>query len=188
MYQILTDEQISLMLRQARCYGPPAQRTKWVGLMTILVNYGPRVSEALNLTWDDVNFAQGTITFRTLKQRKRHSTKRIKAIWRTLPLLPPVVEILSEHRAHVNGDPKVFAFPQSGRYQVWRAFQKMLVRAGLPRTKTHSLRHSFITRTINTLGVIAARDAAGHADLSTTSIYAHALALQEQFATVRAIT
>ena len=175
---ILTDDEISRVLAQARQYGKPEDRTKWVALMTVLSNYGCRVSEALSLRWDQVDFGHGTITFPTLKRKK--------AMTRTLPLLPAVASVLQAHAASRNGDRRVFPMTAYGRCVAWRGFQTMLRRAGIPPIKLHALRHSCASRLVQQ-DLAMARDVLGHASVATTDKYIHAIRLREKFTAIGAI-
>ena len=179
MYQLLTDDEIQRVIAQARQYGEPKHRLKYVALLTLLANYGPRISEALALRWRDVDFSRKTITLKTLKRRKPAS--------RTLPLMDGVASTLADYRSTVNGDPRVFPFTAYGRCVVWHAFQVLLDRAGIPRKKVHALRHSAVSRWAE-LDVVLARDIAGHANISTTNEYAHVRRMQEKMQMLQAIT
>lgn len=178
MYLILSDEEIHRVIEQANQYGDPANRMKYVALLTVLANYGPRISEALRLEWTQIDFAHKTITFPTLKRRK--------PMTRTLPLLQGVADVLAQYRATVNGEPRVFPMTKNGRTIVWRMFQKLLVRAGIARIKLHSLRHACGTR-LARIDLAVARDTLGHSSIGTTDKYIHAIRMQEQFAVLQAI-
>lgn len=178
MYKILTDQEIHSVLEQAKHYGRKGEQAKWTTLMMLLANYGPRISEALRLTWDQFDAERKTLTMQTLK-RKKPTT-------RTILLHDGMVKALQDYHATVNGDARIFPAPRHGRTIAWRAFQTMLIRAGIPRVKLHSLRHSSCTRWFE-IDPILARDIHGHANISTTNAYLHAKDIQKKYAVVQPI-
>ncbi len=181
-FRTLTDEQMSAILREAAKYGRTQPRSRhatvkpwWVPLLMLLCNYGPRVSEALTLRREQVDFGHMEITFPTLK-RRRPTT-------RTLPLFPEVATALQEYLAtRTDDNPLVFPHRSrpAARSLVWVVFQKLLDRAGVPRTKVHALRHSVATK-LALMDLATARDVLGHASLMTTDRYIHATRLHDVF-------
>jgi len=150
--------------------GPALRPLVVAGLYT-----GARRGELLRLTWADVNFDSGTIA---LFRPKVGNASRI-------PLHPRLAEELqrlreerarAENRAVPDDEPIFLA--RSGRpwVTIQRAFQKALKTAGLGTRKGlcfHSLRHTFAVHFLE--GGAAVPDLQGllgHADLTTTQIYA----------------
>ncbi len=181
-FRTLTDEQMLAVVREAAQYGKDQPKTHrwqvrpwWVPLMMVLCNYGCRLSEALTLRRDQVDFSHMEITFPTLK-RRRPTT-------RTLPLFPEVATVLHEYLAtRTDADPLVFPHRNlhTARSLVWKVFQKLLERAGIPPTKVHALRHSVATK-LAIMDLATARDVLGHASLMTTDRYIHATRLHDVF-------
>jgi len=176
----LSEEEIRKVLEQVETYGFKQDHSRWQALMSLLINYGPRISEVLLLTWEQIDFARQTVTFPTLKRRKPHT--------RTLPLFPEVAALLLAHQANKNSDPRVFPTKslKAGKGCVWRAFKTMLKRAGLPHYKVHALRHTAATRFAQ-IDLVLAKEILGHANIATTSVYLWAVRMREQFAQLKAI-
>jgi integrase/recombinase XerD len=150
--------------------GPALRPLIMAGLYT-----GARRGELLRLTWADMNFESGTIA---LFRPKVGNASRI-------PLHPRLAEELrrlregrarTQNRAVPDDEPIFLA--RSGRpwVTIQRAFQKALKTAGLGERKGlcfHSLRHTFAVHFLE--GGAAVPDLQGllgHADLTTTQIYA----------------
>jgi integrase len=153
---------------------------------------GLRVSEALGLHWEDVDFDAKTIhVHRQLDPdlTVRNVTKT-KASTGTVPLLPALERELRAHRARqagidlrlTHGSRLVFTTkrgkPQSGR-NAFRAVARAAKNAGLSPEGTqpvglHDLRHSFVAMVIDAGGTLAeAAMLARHANARITAqVYA----------------
>lgn len=79
----------------------------WMPIITILLGTGCRIGEALGLTWDNVDFANGVITIdhnllyrrqEDGKQRHTITTPKSKAGFREIPMFPEVRRMLSVER------------------------------------------------------------------------------------------
>ena len=175
-----TPEEVHCLVEEAGRYGLVGDRSAWKVLIMLLANYGPRLSEALKITWKDVDFDNSAITFPTLKRRKPMS--------RTLPLFPEIAQALSDYRPTVNGHKCVFPKLQkvSSRTLVWKVFQKILKRSGLARRPVHALRHTVGTK-LAPMDLATARDWLGHANITTTDRYIHAVKMREVFGKLEAI-
>lgn len=166
-------------------------------LWVLLSTCGLRLGEASGLRWEDVDFADGTLTVRRALQRQRKrglvlAEPKTPRSRRTLRLPPNVLEALRQHRvkqaeARLAAGPawedqglvfsNVFGRPLDPA-RVNEAFHRALDRAGLPRRRVHDLRHSCATLHLQhgapTHEVSALL---GHSQASTThNIYAHATA------------
>lgn len=158
---------------------------------------GLRQGEILGLRWQDVDFDAGAITVnRTLQpyggeyHLDEPKTQRSR---RTLPLPPPLLELLRQHRARQveerlragplwEGDAwnLVFCTPL-GRplapAEVTRDFKRKLAALGLPRQRFHDLRHasaSFLIAQGVPLRVVM--EVLGHSTITTTAnVYGHVL-------------
>lgn len=156
----------------------PEARSKFRVLFLILVNLGPRISEALAVRAADVDLEGGTITFPTLKRRRPMS--------RTLPL-PAAVARELEVYLHVQGlGPDDRLFPRTRGKYVWEVFKRCLHEVRLPRQyRLHDLRHSAGTYLADkTRDPMLVRDVLGHASLTTSNIYLHTVQLREKLQAV----
>ncbi len=143
-----------------------------------LVWTGCRVSEALALTADRVDVAAGTITFESLKKRRR-------GLFRTVPV-PPELAIMLDLVFGIRGLRGATAKrPLWGfsRATAWRRVKEALAAADIEgaQASPKGLRHA--------LGVAAVGQGIplnmvqrwlGHAQLTTTAIYAEAVGEEER--------
>ncbi|CAO3376388.1 hypothetical protein [Azospirillum argentinense] len=141
---------------------------------------GARISEVLELTPNRVDLDGGALTFRSLK--KRSATP---AFW-TVPVPPRVVEVLDlvfrvrQRRGTRRGDEPMFAMH---RATAWRQVKAVLERAGItgaaarPKSFWHALGGAAVGTGV-TLNMV--QRWLGHAQLSTTSLYAGAVGEEER--------
>ncbi len=143
---------------------------------------GLRLSEALGLTWQDIDLAAGRIRVR--HQLSRHGARvKIKtpAGNRDVVLMPALAHVLREHKlaSHYSGatDP-IFATATrrtiSAR-NASRAFDRTVKSAGLEQVTFHVLRHTFASLLIDQgRDPVFVADQLGHADPGITMrTYAH---------------
>ena len=139
------------------------------GVITTLAWTGLRVSEALGLRWQDVDFDAGEITVRhQLDERGQLKRPKTKAGQRTIPLVPVLAEELKRHRRQQFGRGFVAAerlifLTASGkpvdRHNVLNQGIKVAAeKAGLnppgaTKVATHDLRRAFISHLILGLGL-----------------------------------
>lgn len=104
---------------------------------------------------------------------KTHASERI------IPLLPPVVDAIREHRASAPASEFDLLFTDGRGFPIHpardaKAWYAALERAGLPRVSHHSARHTTATLLLEAgvdLHVVGA--ILGHVDVETTGRYAH---------------
>jgi integrase len=160
-------------------------------IITTLAWTGMRVSEALGLRWEDVDFEAGEVRVRgQLTDDGTIKRPKTKAGTRSVPLLPVVEQELREHRKTqlarglVGSDRLVFT-TQNGRplnrhnvrnKGIHVAAQKAGLHAeGATKITTHDLRRTFISHLILGLGLDPVRVSkiAGHSNVSVTlNVYA----------------
>jgi integrase len=160
-------------------------------IITTLAWTGMRVSEALGLHWEDVDFDAKEIRVRgQLTDEGTFKRPKTKAGTRTVPLLPVVEQELREHRKKqlalglVGSDRLVFTTHDGkplNRHNVRNkgigtaADKAGLHPEGATRITTHDLRRTFISHLILGLGLDPVRVSkiAGHSNVSVTlNIYA----------------
>lgn len=135
-----------------------------VAIIRLLAFTGARKSEIAGLRWSEVDLGRSYLRLGDSKTGAK-----------VIPIGAPACEILAGVTA-IEGSP--FVFPASsggGRFQgVERVWQRVRVTAGFPKLRLHDLRHSFASVGLargDALPVIGA--ILGHADVKTTSRYAH---------------
>jgi integrase/recombinase XerD len=146
-----------------------------------LVYTGCRISEALALTADRVDFGDGVLVLESLKKRRR-------GIFRAVPV-PPVllasldlVHDLKSARRQADRGFGVYLWAWS-RTTAWRRVCEIMQAAGI--TGLHAtpkgLRHAFgIKATTSKVPLNLTQKWLGHTQLSTTSIYADAVGPEEK--------
>jgi integrase len=131
-------------------------------LVVCLVDTGMRLGEMLKLKYEDINFDTNLISIWINKGGRPRSipmTKRVRQIMLTRQESTPDMPY------HLNNDMAINA---------WQWVRKEM---GLEHDKEfvlHALRHTCASRLLNKgVDIVTIRDWLGHADISTTMIYAH---------------
>lgn len=162
--------------------------------------YGLRRSEVLGLKWDAIDFDSGTITIQhtvtgcnvdgryTIVAR---DTTKTKSSRRTLPLTPPIRELLLRLRAEQAENRRLCGDSYIRGYEGYICvsemgarirpeylschFEQVLERNGLRRIRFHDLRHSSASLLLaNHVPLKQIQEWLGHSDFATTAnIYAH---------------
>jgi len=178
----LSEEQIERLLDQPDVASAVGLRDKC--LLELMYATGVRVSEAVNLHANQINFNQGVI--RVIGKGNKE---------RLVPLGEEALYWLQQHLNNnslfTNNNPERWVFKnQKGtvmtRQACWYRIKKYAQSAGIhPSPSPHVLRHSFATHLLNhdaDLRVIQLL--LGHSDLSTTQIYT--LVAKEKLKTLHA--
>jgi len=133
---------------------------------------GCRVSELVNLQWNDINLNENHIEIRN---KEKFTTKTGKN--RKIPISVKLIEVISQME---EGKPDEFIFLQKhgkkfSKDRATRFTKRYLRKAKLPEYLTfHCLRHTFITNLLRKgVSIYIVKKLAGHADIKTTEIYAH---------------
>lgn len=138
-----------------------------------LAHTGCRISEALALTADRIDLAEGVIVFETLKKRK-------KGVYRGVPVPPAFLDMLNmvhdlkaaQKRRDRGKSLYLWTF---ARNTAWRHVCAVMKAAGIsgPHATPKGLRHGFGIKGVTSgVPLNALQKWLGHAQLSTTSIYA----------------
>lgn len=197
-FQPLTPEQVQTLLGSIR-------GTRHESLYVTAIATGLRMSELLGLQWGDIDMDVVHVR-RTLQryQGEYHldppKTERSR---RSIPIPPPVVGLLREHRNRQleekvrnrpiwEGDSwqLVFATETGGPLNgtvVTHCFHQALKTAGLPRVRFHDLRHGAATYLLGAgVDIRTVMELLGHSDIATTAnIYSHVLPSLKRDATAR---
>ncbi|MBI5393248.1 tyrosine-type recombinase/integrase [Candidatus Woesearchaeota archaeon] len=125
---------------------------------------GLRISEIINLQWQDIDFN------RNLIHLKRAKGKKDRIVMLSLKVKENLMDLTSDKQGHV------FLTNRNGKY-TQRTIQKIIenaaMKAGIRKKITpHTLRHTFATHLLeNGTDLKYIRDLLGHSDISTTLIY-----------------
>jgi integrase len=146
----------------------------------VLAYTGCRISEALALTADRVDLASHTIVFETLKKRRN-------GVYRAVPVPPALTDALNlahairEAQSSKTGGRDQLLWPFS-RTSAWRYVQEVLSRAKIkgPHATPKGFRHGFGVQAVAAgIPLNLVQKWLGHAQLSTTAIYADAVGAEE---------
>ena len=150
-------------------------------LCMTLAYAGCRLSEALALTIDRVDLAAGVLVFATLKKRQ-------KGHYRAVPVPPALLGALDmvhgirEHQGRRGKGRAERLWPWS-RMTGWRAVHAVMQAAKLdgPQASPKGLRHGFGVAAVTAgIPLNLVQKWLGHAQLTTTAIYADAVGAEEK--------
>lgn len=169
--EVLTREEEEALLRVPNPRYPTGERNRL--LLSLMLDTGLRLSEAVSLRWKDIDLNTGKLMVRQGKGAKD----------RTLWLGEPDLKLLRRWRERQAKDiagstEHVFTTldgePVSPRY-VQQMVKRLAARAGIAKDiHPHTLRHSFATDLYReTKDIRLTQKALGHANLATTQIYTH---------------
>lgn len=168
---ILTSREVELFLEQPRCVDAKGCRDR--AMLELLYATGIRVSELVALDVKDVVLSTG---FLRCTGRGRE---------RVIPLYPAAVKALStyvkEIRPYIIADPQetaLFVNMNGGRMSrqgFWKIVKHYQETAQIEKEITpHTLRHSFAVHLLeNGADLRSIQEMLGHADISSTQVYAH---------------
>lgn len=149
-------------------------------LIGVLVHTGCRISEALALTADRVDLREGVIVFESLKKRKR-------GVFRAVPVPPKLLDELQlVHRIRETESRRGRKVPlwTMSRVTAWRQIKALLQEAGIGQgvaATPKGLRHGFGVAAVTAgIPLNLVQRWLGHAQLSTTAIYADAVGTEEK--------
>ena len=169
--QILTGEEVELLLNQPVCADPKGFRDK--AMLEVMYATGIRVSELIDLDVDDVNLELGFIKCNTSKKS------------RNIPLYPGALKALGTYVGEIRGgmvaDPEEKALfvnvggSRMSRQGFWKILKHYQSTARIDKEITpHTLRHSFAVHLLeNGADLNSLQELMGHSDISSTQIYTH---------------
>ncbi|QCO58170.1 site-specific integrase (plasmid) [Pseudorhodobacter turbinis] len=148
---------------------------------------GCRPSELIEITPARIDLSGTAVTIRSLKKRKDSSGEQ-KAVYRSVPVPPEYLDTLntahgireaqkSRRLAHV----PIWAL---SRVRIWQIVKGVMIEAGIadaPHRSPKGLRHGFgVNAVVKGIPLHMLQKWMGHAQLSTTTIYANAIGKEEQ--------
>lgn len=153
---------------------------------------GCRPSELLEITPARVALSGGTIAIRSLKKRKDASGQQ-KVAFRSVPVPPAFLDTLNTAHGirEAQKSRRKAAAPiwELSRVRVWQIVKRVMIEAGIPDAPHRSpkgLRHGFgVHATVQGVPLHMLQRWLGHAQLSTTAIYADAVGKEEQHIAAR---
>lgn len=138
-----------------------------------LVYVGCRLSEAVNLTKQDLQINEGVISIRSLKKRDKHHVREVPVPRSYINLFDPLICQLSDHQglwsiASITG---------------WRWVKKVMSEANItgPKATAKGLRHTFGTHAVlHGIPLNIIQRWIGHSQISTTAIYTNVVGPEER--------
>lgn len=169
--QILTGKEVELFLEQPQCVDAKGYRDH--AMLELLYATGIRVSELIALDVSDLNLSAGII----------HCTGKSKE--RVIPLYPAAIKALRDYVEEIR--PSMIAAPDEtalfvnmngermSRQGFWKIIKYYQQKAQIDKDITpHTLRHSFAAHLLeNGADLRSIQEMLGHADISSTQIYAN---------------
>lgn len=165
----LTDrEALKVVTTDAQLAEEPWIAARNAAVLTLLYGCGLRISEALELSPEDI---AGAASLRVVGKGGKT---------RIVPLIDAASEAVAAYRQlcpyHLGPDEPLFRGARGARLQpaiIQREMQKLRAALGLPDSATpHALRHSFATHLLAGGGDLRTiQELLGHASLSTTQVY-----------------
>ena len=169
--EILTSKEVELFLEQPKCVDEKGYRDH--AMLELLYATGIRVSELIGLDVGDVNLAGGFIRCRS-KTRER-----------IIPLYRTAIKALRDYITDIR--PRIISGPDEqalfvnmngermSRQGFWKIIKYYQEKAEINKDITpHTLRHSFAVHLLeNGADLRSIQEMLGHADISSTQIYAH---------------
>ena len=169
--EILTSKEVELFLEQPKCVDEKGYRDH--AMLELLYATGIRVSELIGLDVGDVNLAGGFIRCRS------KTRERIIPLYRTA--IKALRDYITDIRPRIISGPDeqaLFVNMNGGRMSrqgFWKIIKYYQEKAEISKDITpHTLRHSFAVHLLeNGAGLRSIQEMLGHADISSTQIYAH---------------
>lgn len=181
-FQVLTADQVKMLLKAI-------DGGRFENVLVLLIETGARVSEVLALQEADIDLKAGKVSVRrTLQgpaQKAWPATPKTKASIRSIDIGPRAVKAIVAQRARkmkagAAGQPWLFCTATGAflcRDAILWELRKILKDAGLPRLRTHDLRHTHATLLLQAgVPVKVVSERLGHGSTAITNdTYAHVL-------------
>lgn len=162
-----TDDELARLLRKPDLHNSTFTEYKaWV-FENYLIATGNRLSSALNVRVEDINFSEGVIIIRKVKNRRQQ----------IIPLSRTLSEILKEYIQIRGGAAADFLFcnvygEQGNRSSYQQMIRKYNISRNVNKTSAHLFRHTFAKKWILAGGdIFRLQKILGHSDLEITKEY-----------------
>jgi integrase/recombinase XerD len=170
--QVLTRDEVAVLLEQPRGTEPPALRDR--ALLELMYACGLRASEAIGLEIGDVDLETGV-----LRARGKGAKERLVPIGSAASRA--LVAYIGRGRPRLVGDrlePSMFVNHRGMRLTrqgLYKIVQRHARTAGLAdKMSPHTLRHTFATHLLaGGCDLRSLQEMLGHADIATTQVYTH---------------
>lgn len=162
-----TDEELQRLLQKPDVDSCSFSTYKTWVFENYLLGTGNRISTALDVRIDDLNFQSGTITLRRTKNRRQQ----------IIPLSHTLAQILQDYILVRGGEPDEYLFcNEYGEKASERTYQQLVRRYNIKRnvnkTSCHLFRHTFAKSWILAGGdMFRLQKILGHSDLTVTKEY-----------------
>lgn len=163
--RVVTREEETLVVNLLRNTSHNSRRSHFpevADLVEVLVDTGCRLSEVLDLRYDDVNFETNLISIWINKADKP----------RSIPMTSRVGTILQARKT--TGASKPFTFTRDQAENTWTWVRKTMGLSGDKEFVMHALRHTTATRLIDKgIDLYTVKEWLGHSTIQVTERYAH---------------
>lgn len=144
---------------------------RWWMLLATVAHTGRRVGELLNLKWDDLMFAADDDVYFDLHATKvgRDQNVPLDSFLRGQVFTKENIELVrSQPRGRTARDGKVYVFPWTYP-SVQHQLERYCNQIDVPYYGFHRFRHTFATRLMPKIGLVAVSRLLGHARVDTTA-------------------
>ena len=144
----------------------------------LLAYTGCRISEALALTTDRVDLEAGAVIFASLKKRRADVYRAVPVPRRVIDALDLAHDLRAPQKVGTGSRYRLWW----GRTTSWRRVQEVMRAAGItgPQANPKGLQHGFGVQAVGKgIPLNMVQKWVGHAQLSTTAIYADAVGAEE---------
>jgi integrase len=159
----------------------------YTSLIAFAAFTGLRMGELRSLRWDDIDFKRRLVFVRGSFVRGQQGAPKSGKV-RSVPLVDQArdaLKLLKQTSEFTEADDLIFASETGdhlGYDKARKAFAKACEAAGLKTIRFHDLRHTFGTLAVQVFALSDVQAMMGHADISTTMIYVHSKAREDDAA------
>lgn len=170
-----TQEEVALFLKKAR-----ERDSNLRTFAETLVYTGCRISEGLSLFPKNVQRESCQITFNSLKKRRGDLYRTVPVPENYIDTLTVANKIVERQKVKKKAESKIWTW---SRQYAFKLIKQLMIDAGIPDGKHRSpkgLRHAFgVNAVVKGVQLNMIMKWMGHADISTTAIYADAIGKEE---------